>query len=395
LNEDVSSVIADFNADGLNDLYVATGGGEFYNKAKPLQDMLYQNIGGLNFQKLKLPSYFTNASVVKTFDVDDDGDLDLFIGGHADALNFGELPNSYILINDQDNFDLIEFEGLGMVTDAVITDFNFDGQKDIIAVGEWMSPTFLQNNKGVFTDVTSKAIKENLNGLWQSIASFDIDDDGDDDYVMGNFGLNSKFKATKEFPMKMYVGDFDNNKSTETIVAIEKDGRYYTMNGLDELAGQLNYLKKKYTSYKDFAGQTVEDIFGDEALRKANTLTVNSLASGYLKNDNGIFSFQPFNEFELQLAPITKMLKFDFNADGKEEILLAGNYFGVTPYQGKFDSFSGVVIQKNGKIISSKELGIDLSQKSVRGLNLFTFKERKYLLVTTNNGKIEIYKLNN
>jgi hypothetical protein len=193
----------------------------------------------------------------------------------------------------------------------------------------------------------------------------------------------------------MYVGDFDNNKSTETIVAIEKNGKYYTLYGLDELAGQLNYLKKKYTSYRAFAGQTVEDIFGDEALKKANMLTVNTLASGYLKNDNGTFSFQPFKEIELQLAPITAMLINDFNADGQKDILLGGNYFGVTPYQGRFDSFSGAVIQNNGEVILSKQLGIDLSQKSVRDLNIITFKGHNYILVTINNDEIEIYETQN
>ena len=395
LNEDVSASINDINGDGLNDLFVATGGGEFFNEAKPLQDILCQNIGGLNFEKVQLPKYFGNASVVKSFDADNDGDLDFFIGNHADALNFGELPSSYILINEQGSFTLKQLGKLGMVTDAITTDFNNDGQTDILVVGEWMHPIFLQNNKGTFIDVTSKVLKEPLNGLWQSVAAFDIDNDGDDDYVLGNFGLNSKFKATEKFPMKMYVGDFDNNKSTETIVAIEKNGKYYTLYGLDELAGQLNYLKKKYTSYRAFAGQTVEDIFGDEALKKANMLTVNTLASGYLKNDNGTFSFQPFKEIELQLAPITAMLIDDFNADGQKDILLAGNYFGVTPYQGRFDSFSGAVIQNNGEVILSKQLGIDLSQKSVRDLNIITFKGHNYILVTINNDEIEIYETQN
>ncbi len=395
LNEDVSAVIEDFNKDGLNDLFVATGGGEFYNEAKPLQDILYLNKGDLNFEKAELPSYFGNASVVRSFDVDNDGDLDLFVGSHADAKNFGELPNSYILINDRGDFSLKQIEKLGMVTDAITTDFNNDGQTDLIVVGEWMHPIFLQNNKGSFTDVTSNFLKERLNGLWQSIAVFDVDNDGDNDYILGNFGLNSKFKATEKYPMKMYVGDFDNNKSTETIVAKEKNGKYYTLYGLDELAGQLNYLKKKYTSYKAFAGQTVEEIFGEKVLKKASMLTVNTLASGYLKNDNGNFSFKPFEEIELQLAPITEILKYDFNADGQEDILLAGNYFGVTPYQGRFDSFSGAILQNNGKVVLSKQLGLDLSKKSVRGLNMITFKGQNYILVTINNDEIEIYKTPN
>lgn len=395
LNEDVSASIADFNKDGLNDLFIATAGGEFYNEAEPLQDVLYQNKGDLSFENVKLPNFYENASVVKTIDIDNDGDLDVFIGGHADALNFGELPNSYILTNEKGHFTLTQMGKFGMVTDAIATDFNNDGLTDLILVGEWMHPTFLKNKNGAFTDISSTVLKESLNGLWQSIAAFDIDNDGDEDYILGNFGLNSKFKATEKFPMKMYVSDFDNNKSIETIVAIEKNKKYFTLYGLDELAGQLNYLKKKYTSYKDFAGQTVEEIFGVKALKKANILTVNTLASGYLKNDHGIFSFQPFTEVELQLAPITEILKFDFNADGKDDILLAGNYFGVIPFQGRFDSFSGAIIQSNGGYIPAEQLGIDLSQKSVRGLNIISFKGQNYLLVTINNDKMEIYKIQN
>jgi hypothetical protein len=256
-----------------------------------------------------------------------------------------------------------------------------------------MQPAFLQNNNGDFENVT--VLTENLNGLWQSIAAFDIDNDGDDDYILGNFGLNTKFKASKKYPMKMYVGDLDNNNSIETIVAIEKNGNYYTIQGLDELAGQLNYLKKKYTTYNRFAGQTVENIFGREILESTELLTVTTLASGYLKNSNGNFTFQPFSDVSLQFAPITEILKYDFNADGNDEILLAGNYFGVTPYHGKFDSFAGAIIQNTGEIISADKVGVDFSQKAVKGLNIINFAGNNYLLVTINNDKIELYDIPN
>jgi hypothetical protein len=391
--EDVSACMADFNNDGKNDLFVASGGGEFSGNSKFLQDRLYMNKGNLNFEKLPLPSYFENASIVIPFDADNDHDLDIFVGNHVNAKNFGELPKSYILINKNSKFNLYKINNLGMVTDAVVTDFNSDGQLDLIVVGEWMQPTFLQNNKGAFKDVTSIFSKENLNGLWQSIAVFDIDNDGDDDYILGNFGLNTKFKASKKFPMKMFVGDLDNNKKTETIVAIEKNGNYYTLQGLDQLAGQLNYLKKKYTTYKSFAGQTVENIFGKEKLKELSLLTVTTLASGYLKNNNGEFTFVPFTDVSLQLSPITEMLKYDFNADGNDDILLAGNYFGVTPYQGKFDSFMGAVIQNDGKVILASKVGVNFYGKVVKGLNIIKFDGTKYLLVTINNDKIQFYEL--
>ena len=391
LSEDVFACIDDFNKDGKNDLFVASGGGEFSGKAKPLLDRLYTNNGDLNFTIAQLPDYFEHASVVKPFDADNDGDLDIFVGNHADARNFGKPPKSYILINEKDNFSLKKIDNLGMVTDAIVTDFNGDGQPDLIVVGEWMQPTFLQNNNGGFENVT--VLEENLNGLWQSIAAFDIDNDGDDDYILGNFGLNTKFKASQKYPMKMYVGDLDDNKSIETIVAIEKKGNYYTIQGLDELAGQLNYLKKKYTSYNSFAGQTVENIFGSNILDSAELLTVTTLASGYLKNSNGNFTFQPFTDVSLQFSPITEILKYDFNADGNDDILLAGNYFGVTPYHGKFDSFSGAIIQNNGEVISAQNAGVNFSGKAVKGLNIIKFKSTKYLLVTINNDEIQIYEL--
>ncbi len=393
LSEDVTACIDDFNNDGKNDLFVASGGGEFRGNAKPLLDRLYTNNGDLNFTKIKLPDYFEHASVVIPFDADNDGDLDVFVGNHVDAHNFGNLPKSYILINEDTIFSLNKLDNLGMVTDAIVTDFNNDNQLDLIIVGEWMQPTFLQNNNSNFKDVTSNLLKENLNGLWQSIAAFDIDNDGDNDYVLGNFGLNSKFKASQKFPMKMYVGDFDDNKKTETIVAIEKSGNYYTLQGFDELTGQLNHLKKKYTTYKSFAGQSIKDIFGEKILNNTELLTVSTLASGYLKNNNGKFTFQPFTDVSLQLAPITEILKYDFNADGNDDILLAGNYFGVTPYQGKFDSFSGAVIQNNGEVISAQKVGVNFSGKAVKGLNIIKFEGTKYLLVTINNDEIQLYEL--
>jgi len=393
--EDISASIEDFNNDGKNDLFVASGGGEFTGNVKPLLDRLYVKHQDSIFVKSELPDYFEHASVIKPFDAENDGDLDIFVGNHVKALNFGEIPKSYILLNKNAEFSLIELPELGMVTDAISTDFNKDGQIDLIVVGEWMNPTFLENNKGVFKNVTSTFVNGNNSGLWQSIAAFDIDNDGDEDYILGNFGLNSKFKASDKYPMKMYVGDLDNNNRTETIIAIEKKGNYYTLQGLDELAGQLNYLKKKYRSYKNFAGKTVEEIFGKEELKTSILLKVTTLASGYLKNDGDSFTFYPFTDANLQLSPITEILKHDFNADGQEDILLAGNYFGVTPYQGRFDSFSGAIIQNNGEVVSSAKVGVDFFNKAVKGLNIINFKGSKYLLATINNDEIEIYEIPN
>ena len=179
--------------------------------------------------------------MVKPYDFDHDGDLDVFVGGHTLTAKFGAPANSYILENNNGTFTI--FQGFdqhakGMVTDAIWTDFDNDGTTDLILVGEWMSPKFLKYENGSFTEFNSL----NLQGLWQSIAAFDIDSDGDLDYMLGNWGTNSKFKASHEHPMKLYFHDFDGNGQTETVTAMEKNGHYFPLETLDGLASQMVFL---------------------------------------------------------------------------------------------------------------------------------------------------------
>jgi hypothetical protein len=280
-----------------------------------------------------------------------------------------------------------------MVTDAVVTDFNKDGILDLIVVGEWMKPKFFANTKGNFKDVTESLLPGNQNGLWQSICTFDIDHDGDQDYLVGNWGMNSKFKASQNFPMKMYYDDFDTNDTFETIVAIEKDGKYHTTLGLDELAEEFSgMLKKKFNTYKSFAGKTLEEVFDPKMLEKAELYEVHNLKSGYLRNDKGKFTFVPFSN-KMQVSPITSFAKADFDGDGKDEVFAAGNYFGVTPFHSRFDGFSGALIKDQKTIYLGSQIGIDLTQKAVRHLDIITLNSKKYLLVTVNNKKAEVYEL--
>ncbi|MGB5821968.1 MAG: VCBS repeat-containing protein [Saonia sp.] len=392
IKEDVSAVIADFNTNGHNDIFVGTGGGNFRRKANALADSYYLGKDSV-METSKLPEYSENISIVKTNDIDGDGDLDLFLGSNAVSADFGNIPNSYILKNTNGSFALSENKDLqkaGMITDAIWSDFDGDGTKDLIVVGEWMSPKFFKNKSGELTEVN--LLDTNLNGLWQSISPMDMDNDGDMDYVLGNWGTNTKFKASPKNPMKMYYGDFDKNGSTETIVALEKTGKYYTIDGLDELAGQLVSLRKKFTTYKDFAGKSIEEIFDRETLASAKIMEVAVLESGYLKNENGKFSFVPFS-YPLQVAPITSLLSYDFDGDGNIEVLAAGNYFGVKPYHGRFDAFSGALIKNEKDVILGHEIGLELFQKSVRHLNIISLNEQPYLLVTINNDKAQVYKL--
>ena len=207
-----------------------------------------------------------------------------------------------------------------------------------------------------------------------------------------NWGTNSKFKASGKHPMRMYYSDFDNNGSTETVVCTYKDGNYYPLLGLDELSGQMVSLHKKFNAYKDFAGQSIERIFDKNSLREASLLEVHELRSGYLRNEGGRFTFVPF-ENTLQLAPITSFLVHDFDNNGDEEVLVAGNYFGVTPFHGRLDSFPGALIMNDEKVILANKLGLDFNGKSVRKLNIIEFNGATYLLVTINNDNSQVYQL--
>lgn len=390
--EDASAVIADFNQDKIADLFVASGNGE---NAQNNQDRLYFNTKS-GFATTNLPELRQNASVVKAFDYDTDGDLDLFIGNNSKYNRFGEASDCYLLNNTKGVFTKVQnktFENIGMVTDAIFDDFNKDGKTDIIVVGEWMQPTFFENKNGKFTNVTETRLPEKLSGLYQAIISYDIDHDGDSDYLLGNWGMNSKFKASTEFPMKMYYDDFDSNETFETIVAIEKGGNYYTTLGLDELVEEFSGpLKKKFTSYKAFAGKTLEEVFDVKMLEKARLYQVENLKSGYLRNDKGKFVFVAFDN-KLQVAPITSFVKSNFDADAQDEVFAAGNYFGVTPYHSRFDGFSGALIKNQKTIYLGNQIGIDLTQKAVRNLNIINQNGKKYLLVTINNKKAEVYKI--
>jgi len=395
-SEDVFALIANFNQKGGNDIIVASAGGEYFHKATPLLNRLYINKGDGSFIKnIDFPKLYKNTSVIKMADIDGDNDLDLFIGNYTSSADFGKINNSYILENTPNGFVIVNnpiFNALGLVTDAVFSDYDNDGDNDLIVVGEWMAPTFFKNDSGYFSKVADST-HDKLNGLWQTISPFDIDQDGDVDYVLGNWGENSKFKASKDYPLLMYYGDFDENETTETITASEKNGKYYTNLGLDELSNQLEFLKKDFSSYKDFAGKTVNEIFTDKTLSKASHIfKVHELASGYLENTDGRFQFVPLNE-QLQLAPITNVLVYDFDKNGKEEIFLAGNNFSTTPYHGRLGGFSGALISNKTTIKSGYEVGLNLSHKQVKSINIVTINNKDYVLITINNAKAELYEI--
>jgi enediyne biosynthesis protein E4 len=394
VKEDIDAIIADFSNDNRNDIFVGTGGADFYGKSPALTNSYYKKEGSDQFHLELIPLNYDNTSCVRPMDFDNDGDIDLFVGNRSVSNDFGKIPTSYLLLNENGNFKVLDsdpFGELGMITDAIWCDYNLDGYSDLIVIGEWMSPVFLKNLGGVFQRDDLRVGK--LNGLWQSIMPFDFDGDGDTDFILGNWGLNSKFYATADEPLKMYYHDFDDNGIKETVLAMYKNGKYYPIEGLDMLTGQLPILRKKFTSYASFAGKSFEEVFSSLSLEDAFILEVHQLGSGVLLNNGDKFEFRLLQD-DFQIAPITTQIKFDFDSDSIDEIVLGGNYFGVQPFHGRFGSFTGALLEVGGKYLKGEHIGLNFHNKSVRHLNIVSINGENYLLVTINNDKPQLYKIN-
>lgn len=390
IQENIDALITDLDGDGQGELLLANGGSDYFGASEYLQNRIYQRQDA-RFLSAVLDPGFANSSVLRPSDYDGDGDTDLFVGNQSVTGSFGTLPDSYLLENQNGTLVVsgaLDGQGLGMVTDAVWTDFNEDGRPDLLIVGEWMQPQFYENTAAGFRRLETDA----PSGLWQSAASFDIDADGDPDYLLGNWGTNSKFHSSEAYPMRLYLHDFDGDGSTDPVLATEKNGEYYPLSGLDDLASQMVSLRRKYPRYSDFAGRTVQEVFGEADLETASVMEAGELRSGFLRNEGGRFTFVPFPA-EMQAAPILEFLAFDFDGDGQEELLAGGNYFGVKPYQGRLDGFPGALIQSENEILLGNRIGLDFFKRSVRGLEIIRLGETPYLLAVFNDAQADFYAL--
>lgn len=391
--EETDALWLDANGDGKNELFAVSGGDEFYGKTKPQLDRLFINQNDSLVKSDELPAYYANGSVVRQLKTAN-GSTYLFVGSASIPYDFGQKPDSYLLVNQNGKWSLTDqpaLKALGMVTDAVWWDFDHDQQQDLIVVGEWMSPLFLKNENGKLKNVTATYLENDISGLWQLIIPFDINNDGEAELIVGNWGLNTKFKASPQFPLKMYVGDLDQNGSNESVVSVAKDGKYYPLAGLDELASQMEIMRKVFTSYKDFAGKTTEELF-EQRLNNTTLMEITELRSGYLQKQNGKYTFVPFAK-DLQVAPIRSGLVFDFMQTGKNQLMLGGNYMGVIPFHGRFDSFAGALVNSDGEISPLPELGINLAFKQLQSLDIIHINQKPYLLCTFNNQKAQLYQI--
>ncbi|HMC85827.1 MAG TPA: VCBS repeat-containing protein, partial [Chitinophagaceae bacterium] len=403
--EDVNAVFFDADGDGDKDLYVVSGGNEHATNDSSLLDRLYINDGKGNFSKSKsLPRIFGNKSVAIAADIDNDGDADLFIGGRVVAGRYGDMPDSYILLNDgKGNFSIADesiapgLRKVGMVTSAVWTDIDKDGWPDLVMAGEWMPITIFKNDRGKLNNVTEKLDLQNTNGLWTTIYAADINNDGADDLLVGNWGENSKLHASQQYPLKLFAGDLDNNGSLDQILAIEKNGKYYTFLGKEELEKQLPALmRKKYADYSSLAGQTIEEVFGDK-LDHTEKFTASILSSVLLTNDGkGNFSISKL-PMQVQWSPVFSFLTGDFDGDHKTDIIAAGNFYGVLPYEGRYDAgYGSVLLNKDASVfiaLSPFQSGF-MPTGEIRDIKAIKTADNKTIFaLARNNNSILFYRL--
>ena len=401
-SEDSNVVFFDTDNDGDLDLYVSSGGVEFSNSSYALFDRLYLNNGFGKFTRSSqlLPSSKPEStSVVLPNDFDKDGDLDLFVGIRLKPGSIGVPQNGYILVNngkgefkDQTLELAPEMIEIGMITDAKWADFDNDDDYDLIMVGEWMGIKLFENDNFNFKEISKDVGLKNTSGWWNRIVSSDIDNDGDVDFIVGNHGLNSRFKASKEEPISCYVNDFDKNGSIEQVISIYNQNKSYPLALRHDLIEQLPHLKKKYVYYKDYKSQTIDNIFTAEELKNSIIHKVTMLESVLLINDgNASFKIKPLPK-ESQFAPIYAISASDFDKDGVVDLVLGGNLFNVKPEIGSYDASYGQFLKGKGNcdftVYGMDESGIFLDGE-IRDFKIINNKENNILLVSKNNSTVE------
>lgn len=364
--EDEGMVLFDADGDGDLDLYVSSGGYENEGNSPVYQDKLYVNDGKGNFHidSLALPVNHTSKFCVRAVDYDKDGDLDLFVSGRVDPWNYPKPVSSFIFRNDskpgQIRFtdvtasvakDLLH---IGLVCDALFTDFDNDGWPDLVLAGEWMPVTFLKNNKGVFTNASSSTGLVNQKGWWNTIAAGDFDNDGDMDYVVGNMGQNSFYRASEKYPVHITAADFDRNGSYDAFPSLflpDQRGvmKEFPAQTRDDIVKQMISMRNRFQNYKSYAQATMDKLFTSEELKNALRLEANTFQSVYLRNDGGgKFTMIPLPQ-QAQFSVLNGMTVADYDGDGNLDIVVNGNDYGTEVSVGRYDALNGLLLKGDGR----------------------------------------------
>lgn len=414
--QDMGVLLFDADGDGDLDIYVARGGYESKANTAAYQDELFINDGFGNFTVAQgaIPENFTSKSVVRAIDFDLDGDLDLFVAGRVEPWSYPKPVSSYVYRNDSKDgkikfTDVTEqaakdLQAIGLVSDALFTDFDNDGWPDLILVGEWMPITFLKNEKGVFKNITPTTGLSDQIGWWTSIAAGDFDADGDMDYIVGNLGENSFYKASEKYPVSIYAKDFDRNDSFDAFLSLylptSQDDltlREYPAHTRDDMIKQMIGMRSLFQNYKSFAVTTMDQVFTEDQLKGAFIRRANNLSSVYIRNDgNHQFTVMPLPS-QAQFSALNGMTVDDFDGDGNLDVIMNTNDYGTDVTIGRYNALNGLLLKGNGmgefapQTILESGIFIPGNGKALVKLRS---KNGKYLLAAgQNRGPLKVFEL--
>lgn len=406
--EDTDAVFFDADNDKDLDLYVASGGNEFYKNSPNFQDRLYLNDGEGHFLRSEksLPEMFQSTGCVRPVDIDHDNDLDLFIGARISTFNYPETPHSSILINNNGTFTEqadSAISEIGMITDAIWQDLDDDSWEDLILVGEFMPIGLFKNNKGELKKMQSTWLDENnkkisTEGWWNCIESADFDQDGDLDFIVGNQGLNGFVRPKENYPVYVYNKDFDGNGTHDPLLGqyFEHEGEQvlYPVHTREDIKLQFPESMVQYYTFEDFAKVSFEGLLKINDL-ESETLKAATFESSYIENlGKGKFKIHSLPA-KLQVSPINDWLIHDFDQDGQPDILAVGNDFSAESNYGQFDALTGLLIKTNGtnfEIIPSRNSGFNVPGQSHHMIKLTDRQGRTLIVATQNDDEIKVFE---
>lgn len=400
--EDVDALFIDINNDGFKDLYVVSGGNEYSKNDFHYTDRIYLNNGDETFKKgAILNASRISGSMVRSADYDADGDMDLFIGGRHTPHQYPTASSSMLLINDNGQLSNTtetlspQLLDIGMVTDAIWSDYDNDKDLDLIVVGEWMPIIIFENTNGKL----SKIEIENFNtsyGWWFSIEQGDFDNDGDMDYIAGNLGLNYKYKTSSDKPFDVYYNDFDANGNSDIVLGYYNKEKHYPLRGFSCSSEQIPALKKKIVKYDAFASMELKDVYGDEKLKNSLHYRTDTFASVFIENtNNGTFNIKELPNMA-QLSNINDMLIRDFNNDGSLDILAIGNLYASEIETPRNDAGTGVLLLGDSKGGFTAKRGSEIgfyAAKDAKKIIPLTNGQKKYVLVGNNDDELQFFEL--